>query len=81
VPLPSLWRRHRWTLNLVVVGSSPTVGAKLLVEIGPEGGRRHNSPLSVLPPPKGKVAEGPLGERRRNLVTNATSTNPSTTTF
>jgi hypothetical protein len=24
-------------LNLVVVGSSPTVGAKLLVEIGPEG--------------------------------------------
>jgi hypothetical protein len=57
------------------------MGAKLLVEIGPEGGHLHNSPLNVLPPPKGKAAEGPLGERRRNLATNATSANPSTTTF
>jgi hypothetical protein len=43
-----------WWLRRLPIGSSPCglgffheVGAKLLVEIGPEGGRRHNSPLIV----------------------------------
>jgi hypothetical protein len=41
-----------WWLRRLPIGSSPCglgffheVGAKLLVEIGPEGGRRHNNPL------------------------------------
>jgi hypothetical protein len=43
-----------WWLRRLPIGSSPCglgifheVGAKLLVGIGPEGGRRHNSPLNV----------------------------------
>jgi hypothetical protein len=40
------------------------VGAKLLVEIGPEGGRQHNSPMSALPSYEGDTAEGPLGDGR-----------------
>jgi hypothetical protein len=39
----------------------------VLVEIGPEGGRRHNSPLKVLPPPKGKAAEGPPRRKAEKL--------------
>jgi hypothetical protein len=38
------------------------VGAKLLVEIGPEGGHRHNSPLMIPPSSEGVTAEGPLGD-------------------
>jgi hypothetical protein len=34
----------------------------VLVEIGPEGGRRHNSPLMILPSSEGATAEGPLGD-------------------
>jgi hypothetical protein len=34
----------------------------LLVEIGPEGGRRHNSPLKTLPSSEGDTAEGPPSE-------------------
>jgi hypothetical protein len=41
------------------------VGAKLLVEIGPEGGRRHNSPLKDLPSSEGVTAEGPFGDGRK----------------
>jgi hypothetical protein len=37
------------------------------VEIEPEGGRRHNSPLKVLPPPKGKAAEGPPRRKAEKL--------------
>jgi hypothetical protein len=33
----------------------------VLVEIGPEGGRRHNNPLNCLPSSEGDAAEGPLG--------------------
>jgi hypothetical protein len=43
-----------WWLRRLPIGSSPCglgifheVGAKLLVGIKPEGGRRHNSPLKV----------------------------------
>jgi hypothetical protein len=43
------------------------VGAKLLVEIGPEGGRRHNSPLKALPSSGGVTAEGPLRDGRKAL--------------
>jgi hypothetical protein len=43
------------------------VGAKLLAEIGPEGGRRHNSPLKALPSSEGVTAEGPLGDGRKAL--------------
>jgi hypothetical protein len=35
---------------------------KLLVEIGSEGGRRHNSPLIGLLSSEGVMAEGPLGD-------------------
>jgi hypothetical protein len=34
------------------------------VEIRPEGGRRHNSPLKTLPHSEGDTAEGPLGGGR-----------------
>jgi hypothetical protein len=44
------------------------VGAKLLVEIGPEGGRRHNSPLKNLPSSEGDTTEGPLGDGRNALL-------------
>jgi hypothetical protein len=47
-----------WWLRCLPIGSSPCdlglfneVGAKLLVEIESEGGRRHNSPLIVTLPP------------------------------
>jgi hypothetical protein len=43
-----------WWLRCLPIGSSQCglgifheVGAKLLVGIGPDGGRRHNSPLNV----------------------------------
>jgi hypothetical protein len=35
----------------------------VLVQIGPEGGRRHNSPLMA-----GDAAEGPLGDERNVLL-------------
>jgi hypothetical protein len=39
------------------------------VEIGPEGGRRHNSPLKALPSSEGKAAKAPpLGDGRRALL-------------
>jgi hypothetical protein len=41
------------------------VGAKLLVEIGPKGGRRHNSPLITLFPFGGKRPEASLGSGRK----------------
>jgi hypothetical protein len=66
-PKPTGWRvpvlaegltPEPWWLRLLPIGSSPCslgifheVGAKLLVGIGPEGGRRHNSPLIVTLPP------------------------------
>jgi hypothetical protein len=34
----------------------------LLVEIEPEGGCRHNSPLNRTPFSKGVTVEGPLGD-------------------
>jgi hypothetical protein len=39
----------------------------LIVEIRPEGTRRHNNPLSVLPPPKGNAAEGPPRRKAEEL--------------
>jgi hypothetical protein len=43
------------------------VGAKLLVEIGPEGGLRHNSPRDVSLSSEGDTAEGPFGDERNSL--------------
>jgi hypothetical protein len=40
----------------------------MLVEIGPEGGRRHNSPLKTLPSSEGDTAGGRLGDRRNALL-------------
>jgi hypothetical protein len=40
----------------------------LLVEIGSEGGRRHNNPLIVPPSSEGDTAEGPLGDERNALL-------------
>jgi hypothetical protein len=42
-------------------------GNCVLVEIGPEGGRQHNSPLEALPSSEGVTAEGPLGDGRKAL--------------
>jgi hypothetical protein len=42
-------------------------GSRLLVAIGPEGGRRHNSPLVSLLPFGGKWPEASLGSGRREL--------------
>jgi hypothetical protein len=44
------------------------VAAKLLVEIGLESGRRHNSPLTIPPSSEGVTAEGPLGDERGALL-------------
>jgi hypothetical protein len=49
----------------------------MLVEIGPEGGRRHNSPLKVPPLLKGEVAEAPPSE---GLAVEASPSRPATTT-
>jgi hypothetical protein len=40
----------------------------VLVEIGPEGGRRHNSPMKALPSSEGDTTEGPLGDGRKALL-------------
>jgi hypothetical protein len=40
----------------------------VLVEIRPEGGRRHNSPLTISPSSEGVTAEGPLGDERNALL-------------
>jgi hypothetical protein len=47
------------------------VATKLLVEIGPEDGRRHNSPLITLLPFGGKRLEASLesGQRKYRLTT------------
>jgi hypothetical protein len=67
-----------WWLQRLPIASSPCgpgffheVGAKLLVEIRPKGGRRHNSPLIIPLPFEGKRPEAPLGSGWRNysLVT------------
>jgi hypothetical protein len=61
-----------WWLRRLPIASFPCsprffheVGDKLLVEIGPEGGRRHNSPLITLLPFGGKRSEASLGSRQR----------------
>jgi hypothetical protein len=40
----------------------------VLVEIGPEGGRRHNSLLMFPPSSEGDTAEGPLGDKQNALL-------------
>jgi hypothetical protein len=62
-----------WWLRRLPIASSPCgprffheVGAKLLVEIGPEGGRRHNKPLIVPLPFEERRPEAPLGNEQRN---------------
>jgi hypothetical protein len=64
-----------WWLRRLLIASLPCglrffheVGAKLLVEIGPERGRRHNNPLKTLPFSEGNTAEGPLGDGRNALL-------------
>jgi hypothetical protein len=39
----------------------------VLVEIGPEGGRRHNSHLKALPSSEGVTNEGPFEDGRKTL--------------
>jgi hypothetical protein len=39
----------------------------VLVEIDPEGGRRHNSPLNAPPSSESDTAEGPLGDERNDI--------------
>jgi hypothetical protein len=53
-----LHRRGGWNREVVHMSMEGVV----LVEIGPEGGRRHNSPLMILPSSEGATAEGPLGD-------------------
>jgi hypothetical protein len=62
-----------WWLQHLPIASSPCgpgffheVAAKLLVEIGPKGGRRHNSPLIISLPFEGRRPEAPLRSGRRN---------------
>jgi hypothetical protein len=62
-----------WWLQRLPIASLPCgpgffheVGAKLLVEIGPEGGRRHNSPLKTPLPFEGRRPKASLGSGRRN---------------
>jgi hypothetical protein len=43
-----------------------------LVEIGPKGGRGHNSPLKALPSFEGDTAEGPPRRRAESSVATAT---------
>jgi hypothetical protein len=64
-----------WWLRRLLIASSPCgpgffheVGAKLLVEIGPEGGRRHNSPLIIPLSSEGKQPEAPSEMSRETSV-------------
>jgi hypothetical protein len=77
-----------WWLRRLLIASLPCglgffheVGAKLLVEIEPEGGRRHNSPLKALPSSEEDSVEGPPRKRAESFVTSATFANLATTTF
>jgi hypothetical protein len=71
---PALWSQQdlEFNNNFLVLDkrdfkSMRDVRKYVLVEIRPEGGRRHNSPLKVLPPPKGKAAEGPPRRKAEKL--------------
>jgi hypothetical protein len=62
---------EQWWLRCLLIASNPCgpgffheVGTKLLVEIGPEGGCRHNSPLTVPLSSEGKRPEAPLGDEQ-----------------
>jgi hypothetical protein len=76
-----------WWLQRLPIASSPCsqgffheVDAKLLAEIVPEGGRRHNSPLIVPLPFEGRWPEAPLGSGQKNYglaTTFATLTDPT----
>jgi hypothetical protein len=50
----------------------------VLVEIEPEGGRRHNSPLTSPPPSEADTAEGPLGGEGKHSMINSTFTKQNT---
>jgi hypothetical protein len=60
-----------WVIREVQLMSPTRLGnesqCSMLVEIGPKGGRRHNSPLKALPSLEGVTAEGPLGDGRKAL--------------
>jgi hypothetical protein len=68
--LPGSW----WLRPLLIaflpcgLGFFHEVGAKLLVEIGPEGGRRHNNPLMAPPSFEGDTTEGPLRDEWNTLL-------------
>jgi hypothetical protein len=47
--------------SVIILPPTSNPSLFMLVEIGPEGGRRHNSPLTTLPPPKGSRPKAPLG--------------------
>jgi hypothetical protein len=46
----------------------PRGGRQTVGEIGPKGGRRHDSLLMVLPSSEGDKAEGPHGDERNALL-------------
>jgi hypothetical protein len=70
---PEPWWLWRLPITFLPCGHGffHEVGAKLLVEIGPEGGRRHNSPLITLSPFGGMRPVASLGSglRRSRLTT------------
>jgi hypothetical protein len=61
-------RRAQATMDVPSCRSLSTLRpwGSLMVEIGPEGGRRHNSPLIIPLPFEGRRPEAPLGSGRRN---------------
>jgi hypothetical protein len=59
---PSLQHQQLWCIFHHPTEQKKAIEKALLVEIGPEGGRRHNSPLKAQPSFEGVTAEGPLGD-------------------
>jgi hypothetical protein len=63
------WLRPLPNVSLTFgLGFFHEVGAKLLVEIRPEGGHRHNSPLTIPPSSEGVTTGGPLGDKQNALL-------------
>jgi hypothetical protein len=56
-------------------------GYHLLLEIGPEGGRRHNNPLKALPPLRRGFGRRPPRRWAESSIAPATFTKMATTTF
>jgi hypothetical protein len=55
-------------LDSNLTSPTPRQRAPLLVEIGPEGGLRHNSPRRFPLSSEGDTTEGPFGDERNALL-------------